>query len=190
MADQELVAQQRAHLFGTPAARVKLPAAAHPSSDASMSATETLRTQAQARQARRAWLVIAGVSLVFFALLAVGSCGGSTLLLGARHHARSRDAAGYQRQWRAVRTPTDNEWRLVTSTTTVHEGDDVSTALGTVVWLTMFDGSTVEVSEDTIVHVARMRSSRFLNRTKHFILEPQRGARLCRYGAARSIRLR
>jgi hypothetical protein len=41
--------------------------------------------------------------------------------------------------------------------------------------LTLFDGSTVEVTEDTIVRIARMRSSRFLNRTKLVVLEPERG---------------
>ncbi|MGH9174918.1 MAG: hypothetical protein ACRD1H_11200, partial [Vicinamibacterales bacterium] len=75
-----------------------------------------------------------------------------------------------------VRSPTDADWRLVTGDTTVGEGDRISTALGTVVTLTMFDGSTVEVAEDTIVRIARMRSSRFLKRTKLIVVEPEQGA--------------
>jgi hypothetical protein len=140
-----------------------------------MTASETLRAQAQARQVRRAWLVVLSVSLVFV-VLAAGVVAAGRFYWG---HATTREAATLQvisGNGALLRTPNEREWRLVTGATTVHEGDDISTALGTVVWLTMFDGSTVEVSEDTVVHIARMRSSRFLKRTKHFILEPQRGA--------------
>jgi hypothetical protein len=75
-----------------------------------------------------------------------------------------------------VRSPTDPDWRLVTGETPIHEGDRVSTALGTVVTLTMFDGSTVEVTEDTIVEIERMRVSRFLKRTKLIVVDAERGA--------------
>jgi hypothetical protein len=74
-----------------------------------------------------------------------------------------------------IRSAHEREWRLITGSTEIHEGDEISTALGTVVWLTMFDGSTVEVSEDTVVRIARMRSSRYLDSTKNIILEPERG---------------
>jgi hypothetical protein len=121
---------------------------------------DALRAQAQSRQVRRAAVVVAGLRFYW-------------------GHATTREAATLQvisGNGALLRTPSDSEWRLITGATNVQEGDDISTALGTVVWLTMFDGSTVEVSEDTIVHIQRMRSSRFLKRTKHFILEPQRGA--------------
>ncbi len=74
-----------------------------------------------------------------------------------------------------IRSPNDQDFRLITGSTTVAEGDELSTTLGTVLWVTMFDGSTVEIAEDTIVKVARMRSSRFLNSTKNIVLEPARG---------------
>jgi hypothetical protein len=74
-----------------------------------------------------------------------------------------------------VRSPGDADWRLVSGDVTVREGDRVSTALGTVITLEFFDGSTVEVTEDTIVRIARVRSSRFLKRTKLIVLEPERG---------------
>jgi hypothetical protein len=74
-----------------------------------------------------------------------------------------------------IRSPTDSDWRLVSSDTVVSEGDTVSTTLGTVVRLVFFDGSTAEIAEDSIVEVARMRSSRFLDRTKLLVLEPVRG---------------
>ena len=137
--------------------------------------SDVLCADAQTRQVHRAWLVMLSVGLVFL-LLAVVAISAIRFYWG---HATTREAATLQvisGNGALLRTPSDTEWRLITGTTSVHEGDDISTALGTVVWLTMFDGSTVEVSEDTVVHVARMRSSRFLKRTKHFILEPQRGA--------------
>jgi hypothetical protein len=142
-----------------------------------MSAIEQLdvRTTQVARiQARRAWAVMLG-SLVVFMVLASGVIAAGRFYW---EHATTREAATLQvvsGSGALVRSPGAQDWRLVTTTTSVHEGDRISTALGTVVWLTMFDGSTVEVSEDTILKVARMRSSRYLKSTKHFILEPERG---------------
>lgn len=140
-----------------------------------MTAAEVARQHAQERQVRRAWLVLAGVSLAF-AIVVAGIFAGARFYWG---HATVPETATLQvisGDGALLRTPDDPSWRLATGTTVVREGDDISTALGTVVWLTMFDGSTVEVSEDTVVHVTRMRSSRFLKRTKLFVLEPQRGA--------------
>lgn len=74
-----------------------------------------------------------------------------------------------------VRSPGDDDWRYISETTTIAEGDQVSTTLGTVLWITLFDGSTIEVSEDTVLTLARMRSSRFLQSTKHVVLRPDRG---------------
>jgi hypothetical protein len=127
------------------------------------------------RQARRAWAVLV-TAVAIFVLLA------SAAALAGRYywqHATEREPATLQvisGNGALIRSPGDSDWRIVTETTTIREGDRINTALGTVVWLTMFDGSTVEISEDTIVRIARMRASRFLNSTKHFILEPERGA--------------
>ena len=74
-----------------------------------------------------------------------------------------------------IRSPGDSDFRLITGTTTISEGDEVSTTLGTVLWVTLFDGSTVEIAEDTLLKVERMRSSRFLDSTKHFVLRSQYG---------------
>ena len=132
-------------------------------------------TIAASLQVRRAWAVLLGATLVF-GLLAAAFVAGVRFYWG---HATARETAALQvisGSGALVRAAPDAEWRLITDTTTIREGDDISTGLGSIVSLTMFDGSTVEVSEDTVVHVVRMRSSRFLNRTKHFILEPERGA--------------
>lgn len=127
------------------------------------------------RQVRRAWLILSLAS-VGFALLAAGVLWSITFYVG---HATRPETATLQvvsGDGALLHSVHEDSWRLVTDTTEVHEGDVISTALGTVVWLTMFDGSSVEVSEDTVVRIARMRSSRFIQRTKNIILEPERGA--------------
>lgn len=126
------------------------------------------------RQVRRAWVVLACSALVFV-VIAGGVVSATRFYLG--HATRPEDARLHvvSGNGALIRSVHELEWRLITGSTEVHEGDEISTALGTVVWLTMFDGSTVEVSEDTVVRIARMRSSRYLNSTKNFILEPERG---------------
>lgn len=136
-------------------------------------------------QALRAWTVIAaasGVALVLALLIAIGG-------RWAYVHASKPENAslsvisGSGALWR----PNPHaEWTLITGERSIGEGDQLSTALGTVLWITLFDGSTVEVAEDTVVTFARMRSSRFTKTTKHFIIEQERGivyAALAPHGA-------
>jgi hypothetical protein len=131
-------------------------------------------TTNQAIQVRRAWIVV-GVSFATFVGLLVLA---TALGVWVYQHATEPEIATLEvisGRGALLRSPSDTDWRLVTSDTRVREGDRVSTALGTVVTLTMFDGSTVEVTEDTDLRVTRMRSSRFLQRTKLVVLEPLRG---------------
>jgi hypothetical protein len=44
-----------------------------------------------------------------------------------------------------------------------------------VLWITLFDGSTVEVAEDSVVTFDRMRAARFTDTTKHYVIEVERG---------------
>jgi hypothetical protein len=123
---------------------------------------------------RRAWFVLLTASTVF-ALLAVGAFWGARWVY---RHATTPETARLEMvsgSGALIRSPADSDWRLVTSDTVVREGDTVSTTLGTVVRLIFFDGSTAEIAEDSIVSVSRMRSSRFLDRTKLLVLEPVRG---------------
>jgi hypothetical protein len=125
-------------------------------------------------QVRRAWVVV-GVAFTIFVSLTVAAAAGG---LWVYRHATEPETATLEvlsGDGALIRSPSDNNWRLITRRTRVREGDRVSTALGTVVRLTMFDGSTIEVTEDTEVRIARMRSSRFLHRTKLVVVEPQRG---------------
>jgi hypothetical protein len=131
-------------------------------------------TQAPAIQIRRAWLVLGAASLTF-ALLVASVIAAATWIY---HNATEPETASLtvvSGTGALVRSPGDTDWRLVSGDVTVREGDRVSTALGTVITLEFFDGSTVEVTEDTIVRIARVRSSRFLKRTKLIVLEPERG---------------
>lgn len=71
-----------------------------------------------------------------------------------------------------VRSPGQTEWRLVAEEIEVREGDTITTGAATVGWLTLFDGSTVEISEETAVTISQMRASRFLSARKSFELTP------------------
>lgn len=125
-------------------------------------------------QVRRAWVVLGLASLVCFTLAATAVAGAGWVV----RHATESEAARVSvvgGSGALVRSPGDTDWRLISGEIQVHEGDSISTTLGTIVRLEFFDGSTVEVTEDTIVRIARMRSSRFLKRTKLIVLEPERG---------------
>ncbi len=125
-------------------------------------------------QVRRAWLVLGAASLTF-ALLVGGLVAAATWVYHNATEPEIARLAVVSGTGALVRSPGDSDWRLVSGDVTLREGDRVSTALGTVITLKFFDGSTVEVTEDTIVRVDRMRSSRFLKRTKLIVLEPERG---------------
>lgn len=126
------------------------------------------------RLTRRAWLALSVGMLIFIAIVV------SIVLLANYYfrHATSPQPAELtiiSGSGALIRSPGDSDFRLITGQTTVSEGDVVSTTLGTVLWITLFDGSTVEVAEDTVMEFTRMRSSRFLNSTKHVVLSPERG---------------
>lgn len=125
-------------------------------------------------QTRKAWLVLA-ICFTMFALVTV-----VVIYAGfwTYRHATAPETATLEvvsGGGALVRSPGDSDWRLIDAGTRVRERDQISTALGTVVWVTTFDGSTIEVAEDTIVTIERMRSSRFLNRTKLIDVELDRG---------------
>jgi hypothetical protein len=135
----------------------------------------SLAAVSSGRQVRRAWTLL-GASFAIFLIVVAGVIASGTWVY--RHatvaeHARLSVISGSAV---LVLTPGDENWRAVGDDTRISEGDMVSTALGTVASLTMFDGSTVEIAEDTVVRIEHMRSSRFLHRTKLIELEPERGS--------------
>lgn len=126
------------------------------------------------RQMLRAWLAMAAGLLVLATIL-IGAAAAGTYYYRHATQAETATVTIISGTNALIRSPDDDDWRYITETTTISEGDQVSTTLGTVLWITLFDGSTIEVSEDTVLELARMRSSRFLESTKHVILRPERG---------------
>jgi hypothetical protein len=125
-------------------------------------------------QMRRAWMTLFAGLLLFATLVGAIAVAASFYF----RHATQPEMAQLSiisGSGALIRSPGDLEFRLITGTTEVSENDEISTTLGTVVWVTLFDGSTVEVAEDTVLTLARMRTSRFLASTKHIVLEPQHG---------------
>lgn len=129
---------------------------------------------ASRRQMRRAWLSLTLGGVVFLLIV-------SGLVLAGTYyfrHATQPETATLSivgGSGALIRSPGDSDFRLITGNTTLAEGDEVSTTLGTVLWVTMFDGSTLEIAEDTVVKIERMRSSRFFNSTKHIVLRSLHG---------------
>src|SRR5688572_18309940 len=97
-------------------------------------------------QVRRAWLVLGAASLTF-ALLVGGLVAAVTWVYHNATEPEIARLAVVSGTGALVRSPRDSDWRLVSGDVTVREGDRVSTALGTVITLKFFDGSTVEVTE-------------------------------------------
>jgi hypothetical protein len=125
-------------------------------------------------QMRRAWITLIAGILLFAMLLGMVGVVASFYF----QHATQPEKAQLtiiSGSGALIRSPGDVEYRLITGSTEVSEHDEISTTLGTVVWVTLFDGSTVEVAEDTVLRIVRMRTSRFLASTKHIVLEPQHG---------------
>ena len=81
--------------------------------------------------------------------------------------------SGNRALWRAS---ADDEWTLFTSSIALGEGDELSTEPGTVVWVTLFDGSTIELTEGTHVRFLRLRESRFSDAIRQARLELLRGS--------------
>ncbi len=126
-------------------------------------------------QIRRAWVVVGLAGIVFLGLLTAAVLGGIWV---SRHATEARDAriTFVSGSGVLIRSPGDADWRLIDADQPVSEGDTISTALGTVVTLTAFDGTAIEIAEDSVVTIHRMRASRFIERTKLITMWPQRGA--------------
>lgn len=125
-------------------------------------------------QVRRAWIVLSLASVVFLIFTAgIAATARFVYVHATQAHPASVEivsgsAALYRRQG-------ESNWLLIEEETQLQEGDEISTALGTVLRINLFDGSFIEVSEDTLIRIDRARSSRFLNRTKAFTVSLQDG---------------
>jgi hypothetical protein len=123
----------------------------------------------------RAWLVLSAAAGLF-ALIVAG-----LIFLGLfvhEHASTPRTAtatviSGTGALWR---TGPEAEWLLFDGTVRLREGNEVSTELGTVVWVTFFDGSTLEISERSLVGFSRMRVTRFQDSAKQIVLRVAQGS--------------
>lgn len=123
---------------------------------------------------RRAWLTLAVATVILIALLGVAAYAGVYVY---DHATRPREArvtvvSGSAALWRE--SP-DAEWRLITGDVELTEGHEISTELGTVVWVTFFDGSTLEVSEHSHVRFERLRESRFSDDVRQIVVRLEHG---------------
>jgi hypothetical protein len=123
----------------------------------------------------RAWLLlIAGFGVFLALLLLAGASAYSYVLDGTE--ARTATLEPVSGQSLLLRSEGERDWRLVTERTTVREGDRISTGSATVGWITLFDQGTIEVSEDSLVRIDRMRTSRLFREQKEIEVVPIRGS--------------
>ncbi|MDI3341025.1 MAG: hypothetical protein QJR03_10900 [Sphaerobacter sp.] len=133
-----------------------------------------LTRRRQERQARLAWALVLSGFVVLVALITASVLAARSYLATATT-ARLATLQVVGGSGLLVQTRGQREWRFVTETVQVQEGDTIATGPGAVGWLTLFDGGTVEISEDSEVVLRRMRTSRFWGARKEFVLEPLRG---------------
>ncbi|CAN5672040.1 hypothetical protein BH23CHL2_BH23CHL2_16880 [soil metagenome] len=123
---------------------------------------------------RRAWLTVA-IGLGLFLALAVGVLLAVNWVVEHATVPRNANAtviSGSEALWRE--SP-DHEWTIFNGSIRIDEGDELSTDLGTVVWLTMFDGSTLEITERSRVTFRRLRQSRFSDSTQQIVVDLHHG---------------
>jgi hypothetical protein len=126
------------------------------------------------RQVARAWILMLAGFAVFVSILIFAA---STAYSYVREGTESRSATlePVSGQSLLVRSQNEEEWRLVTERITINEGDTISTGAATTGWVTLFDQGTIEVSENSLVRVNRMRTSRLFREEKEVDIEPVRG---------------
>ncbi|MEZ4520045.1 MAG: FecR domain-containing protein [Thermomicrobiales bacterium] len=124
---------------------------------------------------RRAWTTVIACLILF----AIGTGSIAFALNWIYTHATVRRGAeatiisGTGALWRS--SP-DNEWTIFNDSVVIDEGDEISTELGTVVWITLFDGSTLEVTERSHLRFERLRESRFSDTTRQVRIALRHGA--------------
>src|SRR5688500_14967914 len=129
------------------------------------------------RRARRVWAVLALCALIFVALcsLLVTALGTSLNTLTVPHTADLEPRSGSQ----VVVVPYHSVTReRVSSRTSLNEGDLVRTDSDDGAFLTLFDGSTVQLYFDTEIVLERMRTSRYFNNGSEVVIAVKRGTLL------------
>ncbi len=126
-------------------------------------------------QVRRAWVILLAGFALFAALFVFAiSSAYSYVREGTQTHTSVVEPVSGSSL--LIRSEHQQDWRLVTERTSVEEGDYISTGSGTVGWVTLFDQGTVEISENSVIQVNRMRTSRLFQDQKEIEIEPIRGS--------------
>ena len=149
-----------------------------------MTASGVTSTLQARRQTHRAWFFLLTAFIIF-----VFTCGGAG---GAgywyRGHATVKRTAqaevvqgalayvlpAYQVNWSALpsrATAPSRDPAVGAGGAEIHEGDKIRTLNGTHVYLTLWDGSTVEVFERTELTVTELRSTQYINRASAVTLQ-------------------
>ena len=134
---------------------------------------------ARARQVRRAWAFLSVATVI--ALLLCGAAGGAAYWY--RGHATAPQSARVdvvQGDRAFIRGVNQKNWNAVPPAaqgppTYLHEGESLQTGDGTHVFLTLWDGSTVDVFERSQVQVAEMRATQYISRAKTLTINQTRG---------------
>jgi mannose-6-phosphate isomerase-like protein (cupin superfamily) len=145
------------------------------SAEPSRSFRNSTVARSPANQVVRAWILLLCGLGVFLALVIYTGTYTYSYILGSTEEqtATIEPVAG---QSILIRSESEQDWRVVTDRTTVMEGDQISTGSVSVGWITMFDQSTIEVSENSLVRIQKMRTSRLFRERKEVVVEPVRGS--------------
>jgi hypothetical protein len=128
----------------------------------------------QHRHVRRAWLLLLVGFALFLVTLVVTVWSVRAYVVEATQQ-RAAVLEPVSGQGLLLRARGQDDWRLVTEPTTLREGDMVSTGSGSVGWITLFDQGTIEVAEDSVIRINRMRTSQLVREHKEVEIESIRG---------------
>lgn len=123
------------------------------------------QSRTAASQIRRAWIIITTCTFLFGVIIVLIVAGALYVYTHASvaQSANLEIVHGSGVLWKSE---SESEWRLVSGEIELDEGDQVSTRLGSFAIVKMFDGTVVEVAEDSVIELEKMRASRFVDRTK------------------------
>lgn len=127
------------------------------------------------RQVLRAWALLLGGFTVLLILLAFGAQNVRSYLTDATQP-RTGTLEPVSGQSLMIRSSEQEDWRLVNDGVSVEEGDMIATGSATTGWITLFDRGTIEVSENTLLRINRMRTSRIVRERKEVDIEAIRGS--------------
>jgi hypothetical protein len=134
-----------------------------------------MRLLSSSRQVARAWVLLLLGFTVFSGLFALAVTTGYTYVRDSTQ-TQTAIVEPVSGSSLVIRSMGQEDWRLVTEPTVVNEGDQISAGSGTVGWVTFFDQSTLEISENSMLRVNRMRTSRMVQDNKEIEIEPIRGS--------------